>query len=64
MLVHCVKLNFDVLKYYQAGSQHILGTFLVSTLFETENDWQKTEPVPISLPRASKNFPDGEIFLS
>ena len=28
------------------------------TLFEIENEWQKTEPVPISLPRASRNFPN------
>ena len=28
------------------------------TLFETENKWQKTKPVPIPLPRASRNFPD------
>ena len=34
--------------------------FLRNTLFETENEWQKTEPVPIPLPRASRNFPDVE----
>ena len=34
MLVHCVKLNFDVLKCYQAESQHILGTFLENKLFQ------------------------------
>ena len=28
------------------------------TLFESENEWQKTKQVPIPLPRASKNFPD------
>ena len=28
------------------------------TLFENENEWQKTEPVSISLPRASRNFPN------
>ena len=27
------------------------------TLFETENECQKTEPVPLPLPRASRNFP-------
>jgi hypothetical protein len=27
-------------------------------LSENENEWQKTEPVPISIPRASRNFPD------
>jgi hypothetical protein len=30
----------------------------VNTLFESENERQKIEPVPILLPRASKNFPD------
>ena len=29
-----------------------------NTLFETENEWQKTKLVPIPLPRASRNFPD------
>ena len=28
------------------------------TLFESENEWQDTEQVPIQLPRASRNFPD------
>ena len=27
-------------------------------MFETENERKKTKPVPISLPRASRNFPD------
>jgi hypothetical protein len=27
-------------------------------LFESENEWQKTEQVPILLPRASRNIPD------
>ena len=27
-------------------------------MFETENERQKTKPVPILLPRASRNFPD------
>ena len=29
-----------------------------STLFERENEREKIEPVPILLPRASRNFPD------
>ena len=29
----------------------------IITLFKTENEWQKTKPVPIPLPRASRNFP-------
>ena len=37
------------------------------TLFESENERQKIEPVPIPLPRASRNFPDvktrNEIFF-
>ena len=28
------------------------------TLFESENERQKIEPVPIPLPRVSRNFPD------
>ena len=28
------------------------------TLFESENERQKIEPVPIPLPRASRNFPN------
>jgi hypothetical protein len=28
------------------------------TLFESESERQKIEPVPIPLPRASRNFPD------
>ena len=28
------------------------------TLFENENEWQKNEPVPIKLSRASRKFPD------
>jgi hypothetical protein len=27
-------------------------------LFDSENERQKIEPVPIPLPRASRNFPD------
>ncbi len=29
-----------------------------NTMFETENERKKTKPVPISLPRASRNFSD------
>ena len=32
--------------------------FWLNTLFESENKRQKIEPVPIPLPRASRNFPD------
>ena len=42
-------------------------TYLPNTLFESENEWQKIEQVPIPLPRASRNFPDvktkNEIFF-
>ena len=27
-------------------------------MFESENEWQKIEQVPIPLPRASRNFPN------
>ena len=40
---------------------------LNGTLFESENERQKIEPVPIPLLRASRNFPDvktrNEIFF-
>ena len=44
-----------LLKFYK--NQHSCPKFL-STLFESENERQKIEPVPIPLPRASRNFPD------
>ena len=28
------------------------------TLFENEDKWQETKPVPIPLPKASRNFPN------
>ena len=34
------------------------GELAPITLFESENERQKIEPVPISLPKASRNFPD------
>ena len=47
------------------------GTWIVfmrlTTLFESKNERQKIEPVPIPLTRASRNFPDvktrNEIFF-
>ena len=36
----------------------IFEASLLITLFETENERQKTKPVPILLPRAFRNFPD------
>ena len=35
-----------------------LGPVIEITLFESENERQKIEPVPIPLPRASRNFPN------
>ena len=40
-----------------------LGIFLktsatVSTLFESEGEWQKIKLVPIPIPRVFRNFPD------
>ena len=32
------------------------------TVFQKENEWQKTEPVPIPLPRASRNYPDVKMW--
>ena len=48
----------DISRY--GAQQHL-------TLFESENEWQKIEQVPILLPRASRNFPNvktrNEIFF-
>ena len=35
-----------------------MGKIIHDTLFETENERQKTKAVPIPLPRAFRNFPD------
>ena len=40
-----------------APCPHIISG-IVYTLFESENERQKIEPVPIPLSRASRNFPD------
>ena len=49
-----------------SGVENFFVTY--NTLFESENERQKIEPVPIPLPRASMNFPDvktrNEIFFS
>ena len=52
------------------GCQLVFSLILddsILTLFESENERQKIEPVPIPLPRASRNFPDvktrNEIFF-
>ena len=29
-------------------------------MFENKNEWQKTKPVPIPFPRASRNFPNAK----
>ena len=34
------------------------GELAPITLFESENERQKIEPVPIPVPRASRNFPN------
>ena len=39
-------------KFYDSWGESIL-----STLFESENWWQKTDQAPISLPRPFRNFP-------
>ena len=36
------------------------GELAPITLFESVNERQKIEPVPIPLPRASRNFPDAD----
>ena len=39
-------------------NSNLKRTLVHITLFNNENEWQKTKPVPIPLPRASRNFPD------
>ena len=53
-------------KFYEPANEQIsvlpsitFNRFLSEdTLFESENESQKIEPVPILLPRASRKFPD------
>ena len=42
----------------QFWMKHFAQPLIYTTLFESENERQKIEPVPILLPRASRNFPD------
>ena len=48
---YCMKNKGEGRKYFQ---KLING----GTLFESENERQKIEPVPFPLPRASRNFPN------
>ena len=55
---HAKTMKIDLLKWkpkYRLVKKQ-LENYL--TLFESENERQKIEPVPIPLPRASRNFPD------
>ena len=50
-------------KYMSLGFSKPLSNWFICkllTLFESENERQKIEPLPIPLPRASRNFPDVE----
>ena len=60
-----VILNHSFLKFLtkQASismnmSAHDYIGFISYTLFKNENECQKTKPVPISLPKASRNSPN------
>ena len=44
-------------------SKQFIDFLTSSTLFENENEWQKTKPVPIPFPRASRNFPNVKTWL-
>ena len=48
-------LNFVVVK---PGRKQMYIREAKGTLFESENERQKIEPVPIPIPRAFRNFPD------
>ena len=54
-----MKLDDTMSKYKKALFKwEIIRKIRLYTLFESENERQKIEPVPIPLPRASRNFPD------
>ena len=63
--MHLVEISIFSLNHVIARPTKIMNNLL--TLFETENESQKTKPVPIIVPRASRNFPDvktrNEIFF-
>ena len=50
--------NSNTTNFIPIVLKFILLEFVLVETVETENEWQKTEPVPIQLPRASMNFPD------
>ena len=50
-------LNFEHKKNAEKMQKNY-NILIIYTLFESENERQKIEPVPIPLPRASRNFPD------
>ena len=46
------------LNFFSSRELGCLQKIIHDTLFETENERQKTKAVPIPLPRAFRNFPD------
>ena len=57
----CIAVSLTLCDPYEVHiySSHMNYVALkLLTLFESDNERQKIEPVPIPLPRASKNFPD------
>ena len=48
----------DKLEWQAAWEENTWPCLCFSTLFESENEWQKIEPVPILLTRTSRNFSD------
>ena len=55
------KKTIDIAWFSAAQALHIFHRFSelsLITLFESKNEREKIEPVPIGLPRTSRNFPD------
>jgi hypothetical protein len=58
----CRPNNADMInpKNYEKLSSR-KSSIIVLTLFKSENEWQKTEQVPIPLLMASRNFPNVKV---
>ena len=51
--------KMKMISYWTENHFFVCSTVVIEyTLFESENEWQKTKPVLILLPRPSRNFPN------
>ena len=51
-------MNMLFICMFMKYASNFLNICIEFTLFENENEWQKTDPVLIQLPMASRNFPN------